>query len=159
MIWTAGFRSAVISPYEQIQLTEPRDFAGQTVRQALHMAGGGDREETGLATYSHKPMETAHIADGNHVASPVLPGAEQEEARFYVSGVDVFAPDDTAIAVAFGDSWFEGVGSTPPWTSSTGASTGDGSSTRASPETASCGTRSASTRWHASTATSSRYPA
>ncbi|WP_336216136.1 SGNH/GDSL hydrolase family protein [Nonomuraea sp. LPB2021202275-12-8] len=180
MIWTAGFRTAVISPYEQIQLTEPRGFANQTVRQVLHMAGGGERlrirltnlygrtpltiaaataatehgqaaltfdgaerltippgeeavgdpmdlpiapgadlflslylpQETGLATYSHKPMETAHIVAGNHVTSPALPGAEQVEARFYVSGVDVLTPDDTTIAVAFGDSWFEGVGST-----------------------------------------------
>jgi lysophospholipase L1-like esterase len=69
-------------------------------------------EETGLATYSHKPMETAHIVGGNHVTSPAVPEAEQVEARFYVSGVDVLTPDDTAIAVAFGDSWFEGVGST-----------------------------------------------
>ncbi|SEF69512.1 Lysophospholipase L1 [Thermomonospora echinospora] len=180
MIWTAGFRTAVISPYEQIQLSEPRGFADQTVRQVLHMAGGGELlrvrltnrygrtpltiaaaraatehgqavltfdgaegvtippgeeavgdpvdlpvapgadlllslyfpEETGLATYSHMPMETAHIVGGNHVASPALPDAEQVEARFYVSGVDVLTPDDTAIAVAFGDSWFEGVGST-----------------------------------------------
>ena len=180
MIWTAGFRTAVISPYERIQLTEPRGFADQTVRQVLHMAGGGDRlrvrltnrygrtpltiaaataatghgqaavtfdgaerltippgeeaagdpvdlpvapgadlllslylpEETGLATYSHKPMETAQVVGGNHVTAPALPEAEQVEARFYVSGVDVLAPDDTAIAVAFGDSWFEGVGST-----------------------------------------------
>ena len=180
MIWTAGFRSAVISPYEQIQLNEPRGFADQTVRQVLHMAGGGERlrvrltnrygrtpltiaaataateygqasltfdgaarliippgeeavgdpidlpvapgadltlslylpEETGLATYSHMPMEIAQIVGGNHVTSPALPGAEQVEARFYVSGVDMLAPDDTAIAVAFGDSWFEGVGST-----------------------------------------------
>lgn len=58
------------------------------------------------------PMETAHIIGGDHVTSSVLPAAEQVEARFYVSGVDVLAPDDTAIAVAFGDSWFEGVGST-----------------------------------------------
>src|SRR4051812_40606672 len=57
-------------------------------------------------------METAHIVGGNHVTSPALPGAEQVEARFYVSGVDVLAPDDTAIAVAFGDFWFEAVGST-----------------------------------------------
>jgi len=57
-------------------------------------------------------METAHIVSGNHVTSPALPEAEQVEARFYVSGVDVLTPDDTAIAVAFGDSWFEGVGST-----------------------------------------------
>ncbi|WP_204358514.1 GDSL-type esterase/lipase family protein [Streptosporangium sp. 'caverna'] len=180
MIWTAGFRTAVISPYEQIQLTQPRGFADQTVRQVLHMAGGGERlrirltnrygrtpliiaaataatehgraaltfdgaetvtlppgdeivgdpmdlpvasgadlllslylpQETGLATYSHMPMETAHIVGGNHVASPALPVTEQVEARFYVSGVDVLTPDDTAIAVAFGDSWFEGVGST-----------------------------------------------
>ena len=180
MFWTAGFRTAVISPYEQIQLTEPRGFADQTVRQVLHLAGGGERlrvrltnrygrapltigaataatghgqatltfdgagkltippgdeaasdpidlpaapgadlalslylpEETGLATYSHRPMETAHIVRGNHVTSATLPDAELVEARFYVSGVDVLAPDDTAIAVAFGDSWFEGVGST-----------------------------------------------
>ena len=43
MIWTAGFRTAVISPYEQIQLTEARGFADQAVRQVLHMAGGGER--------------------------------------------------------------------------------------------------------------------
>jgi hypothetical protein len=49
-------------------------------------------------------METAHIVGGDHVTSSVLPAAEQVEARFYVSGVDVLAPDDTAIAVAFGDS-------------------------------------------------------
>ncbi|MDF5754376.1 GDSL-type esterase/lipase family protein [Spongiactinospora sp. TRM90649] len=180
MNWTAGFRSAVISPYEQLKLAEPRGFAGQTVRQVLHMAGGGERlrvrltnrygrapltiaaaraatehgqagltfggadktvippgeeavsdpvelsvapgadltlslylpEETGLATYSHMPMETAHVAAGDHVASPELPGAEPVDARFYVSGVDVPAPGGTGIAVAFGDSWFEGVGST-----------------------------------------------
>ncbi|GAA4261644.1 GDSL-type esterase/lipase family protein [Dactylosporangium darangshiense] len=180
MIWTAGFRTAVISPYEQIQLSEPRGFADQTVRQVLHMAGGGERlrvrltnrygrgpltvgaatvaaehrqaaltfdgaerltvapgeeavsdpvdlpvgpgtdlilslyllGETGLATYSHKPAETAHIVGGNHVTSVELPEAEQVEGRFFVSGIDVLTPDDTAIAVAFGDSWFEGVGST-----------------------------------------------
>jgi lysophospholipase L1-like esterase len=178
--WKAGFRTAVISPYERIKLTEPRGFADQTVRQVLHMAGGGELlrvrltnlygrtpltiaaaaaatehgqadltvdgaarlvippgeeivsdpmdlsvasgddlflslylpEETGLATYSHRPMETAHIVGGNHVRSPTLPEAERVEARFYVSGVDVLTSDDPPIAVAFGDSWFEGVGST-----------------------------------------------
>lgn len=180
MFWTAGFRTGVISPHERIQLSEPRGFSDQTVRQVLRMAGGGERlrvrltnlygrtplaiaaasaatedgaatltfdgaeklvvppgatatsdvvdlsvaagtdlvlslylpEETGLATYSHKPAETAQVAAGNHVSSPALPDAERVEGRFYVSGVDVFVPDDTAIAVAFGDSWFEGVGST-----------------------------------------------
>ncbi|GAA4463882.1 SGNH/GDSL hydrolase family protein [Phytohabitans houttuyneae] len=180
MSWTAGFRSAVISPYEQIQLSEPRGFADQTVRQVLHMAGGGERvrvhltnrygrapltigaaavatgreqaavlfdgaekltipagqeavsdpvevavaggadlvltlylpERTGLATYSHMPMQVAYVAGGNHVTSAGLPEAEEVEARFYVSGVDVFTPAESPVAVAFGDSWFEGVGST-----------------------------------------------
>jgi lysophospholipase L1-like esterase len=69
-------------------------------------------DETGPATYSHKPMQTAQVTGGNHVASPALPDAEEAEGRYYVAGVDVLAPDDTAIAVAFGDSWFEGVGTT-----------------------------------------------
>jgi lysophospholipase L1-like esterase len=70
------------------------------------------RGETGLATYSHKPAETAYVTGGNLVASAGFPGAEQAEARFYVTGIDVLAPEGTAIAVALGDSWFEGVGST-----------------------------------------------
>ncbi|WP_433315260.1 SGNH/GDSL hydrolase family protein [Micromonospora sp. CA-269861] len=180
MIWTAGFRTAVLSPYEQLQFSEPRSFVDQTVRQVLHLAGGGQAlrlrltnrygrtpltigaatvgvggelvaltvgaaerwvvpageeavtdpvdlpvtagtdlvvslylpERTGLATHSHKPAEVARIAAGNQVRQAVLPGAEQVEARFYISGVDVLTPPGTAIAVAFGDSWFEGVGTT-----------------------------------------------
>ncbi|MFC5750585.1 SGNH/GDSL hydrolase family protein [Actinomadura rugatobispora] len=186
--WAAGFRSAVISPYEKIKLSEPRGFAGQTVRQVLRPAGGGERlrvrltnlygrepltigaariavgkagdeivpetdtalrfagseqvtipaggeldsdpvdlavaagtdlalslylpHETGLATYSHMPMRTAYVADGNLASATGLPGAERVEARFYVTGIDVLAPEGSAVAVAFGDSWFEGVGST-----------------------------------------------
>ncbi|MBH1937622.1 SGNH/GDSL hydrolase family protein [Streptomyces sp. AV19] len=185
--WVAGFRSAVISPYEEIRLNEPRGFRDQTVRQVLRMAGGGERirvrlsnrygrapltvgearvagrggregtalrfggsgrvtvppgaevvsdpaglavragtdlllslylpEETGPATYSHMPMETAYVAAGNRAGAAELPGAERVEARFYVTGVDVFVAEAKAtkapgIAVAFGDSWFEGVGTT-----------------------------------------------
>ncbi|MFB4317410.1 GDSL-type esterase/lipase family protein [Actinomadura sp. 21ATH] len=186
--WVAGFRTGVISPYEEIKLAEPRGFAGQTVRQVLRMAGGGERlrvrlsnrygrdalrigaarvalrkagdeivpetdtgvrfsgadevtvpaggevvsdpvdmavaaggelalslylpGETGLATYSHQPMATAFVADGNLASAAALPGAERAAARFYVTGVDVLAPEGTAVAVAFGDSWFEGVGTT-----------------------------------------------
>ncbi|MFI0355864.1 SGNH/GDSL hydrolase family protein [Actinomadura sp. 9N407] len=186
--WVAGFRTAVISPYEEIKLAAPRGFNGQTVRQVLRMAGGGERlrvrlsnrygrdpleigsarvavresedeivpgsdtglrfsgaaqvtvpaggdvvsdpvempvkagvelalslylpGETGLATYSHQPMQTAFVADGDLTSAPGLPQAERVQARFYVTGVDVLAPEGTAIAVAFGDSWFEGFGTT-----------------------------------------------
>ncbi|MEW2033059.1 GDSL-type esterase/lipase family protein [Streptomyces roseifaciens] len=186
--WVAGFRSAVISPYEEIRLTEPRGFDDQTVRQVLYMAGGGEQirvrlsnrygrapltvaearvaerktadeivaetdtcvrfdgsaqvtvpaggevvsdpvglsvragadlvlslylpAQTGPATYSHMPVETAYVTGGNRAGASALPGAEQVQARFYVTGIDVLAPEGTAVAVAFGDSWFEGVGTT-----------------------------------------------
>ncbi|MCP2257682.1 Lysophospholipase L1 [Streptoalloteichus tenebrarius] len=186
--WVAGFRSAVISPDESVRFNEPRGFHDQTVRQVLHMAGGGERvrvrlsnrygrspltvgvarlaergiadqivtetdvvlrfdgsrrvtvppggevvsdpvelavragddlvlslhlpEETGLATFSHMPVETAHVADGDQTGAANLVGAEEVEGRFFVTGVDVLAPEGAGVAVAFGDSWFEGVGST-----------------------------------------------
>ncbi|GAA4064983.1 SGNH/GDSL hydrolase family protein [Actinomadura miaoliensis] len=189
MRWVAGFRSALVGPYEQIRLAQPRGFAGQTVRQALRLAGGGerlrvrlsnrygrepltvgaarvavrkagdeivpetDREvrfggagqvtvpaggevvsdpvglavaagadlalslflpgETEPATYTGFAGETAYVSDGDLVSAAALPGAEQVDGRFYATGVDVLAPEGPRIAVAFGDSWFEGVGTTP----------------------------------------------
>ncbi|WP_030660549.1 GDSL-type esterase/lipase family protein [Streptomyces rimosus] len=186
--WVAGFRSAVISPYEKVQLNQPQGFHDQTVRQVLHLAGGGERirvhlsnrygrasltiadarvalrkhadeivteadtglrfegaghvtvpagaevvsdpvdlpvqagsdlvlslhlpDGTGPATYAHMPAESAYIAGGNRAGAAALPGAEQVHGRFYVTGVDVLTAQDTAVTVAFGDSWFEGVGTT-----------------------------------------------
>jgi len=74
---------------------------------SLHLPG-----ETGPATYSHISRSTAFIAEGDATAAADLPDAEQVESRFYVTGVDVLAPAGTQVAVAFGDSWFEGVGTT-----------------------------------------------
>ncbi|MEV0297166.1 GDSL-type esterase/lipase family protein [Nocardia sp. NPDC050710] len=186
--WVAGFRSAVIDPAEQIKLADSRAFADETVRQVLHLDGGGDQirvrlsnrygrtpltigaarvalrksadqiasetdtalrfggaervsipvgaelisdpvdlpvaagtdltlslylpESTGLATFSHGPREIAYVTSGNAAAELALPGATEVPLRFFVTGVDVLAPADTPIGVAFGDSWFEGVGTT-----------------------------------------------
>ncbi|MFD5174910.1 GDSL-type esterase/lipase family protein [Nocardia sp. NPDC058379] len=184
--WVAGFRSGVISPDEQIKLAESRSFSDETVRQVLHMAGGGDavrvrltnrygsaplviggarlaaRKEgsaitadvevrfdgapitviepgaelvsdplelavaagddlllslylpgpTGPATFSHQPGEIAYLAAGDRTADVELPGAQEVPFRFFVTGVDVLTSAQTPVAVAFGDSWFEGVGTT-----------------------------------------------
>ncbi|WP_435590444.1 GDSL-type esterase/lipase family protein [Nocardia sp. bgisy118] len=186
--WVAGFRSAVISPYERIKLTDSHEFTDQTLRQVLRMAGGGEQirirltnrygrtplvigaarialrktadeivqetdrevrfagaarvtvpaggevlsdpidlavdagddllfslylpEPTGPATFSHMPTEIAYAASGDHTGATGMPDAQEIPCRFFVSGVDVLAPAGTDIAVAFGDSWFEGVGST-----------------------------------------------
>ncbi|MGW0245604.1 GDSL-type esterase/lipase family protein [Nocardia goodfellowii] len=184
--WVAGFRSAVISPYEQIKFADSRAFADQTLRQVLHLAGGGEQlrvrltnrygreplvvgavrvaerkaaaeivaesdrpvlfdgvdrlvipvgeeavsdpvdlavtagtdlllsiylpEPTGLATFSHQPIEIAYLTAGNETAALAPSDSEEIPARFFVTGVDVRA--DSPVVVAFGDSWFEGVGTT-----------------------------------------------
>ncbi|MEV8634888.1 SGNH/GDSL hydrolase family protein [Streptosporangium sp. NPDC051023] len=186
--WVAAFRSAVISPSGEISFKESRSFADQTLRQILHLDGGGAAlrvrltnrygtrpltvaaarvavrksggeivaetdtelrfggetettipaggqivsdpvelavgagtdlvlslylpEETGLATFSHQPAETGYVTAGNAVSDVAFPEAEEVDSRFYVTGVDVLVPEGTTVAVAFGDSWFEGVGST-----------------------------------------------
>ncbi|WP_063824623.1 GDSL-type esterase/lipase family protein [Nocardia pseudovaccinii] len=186
--WVAGFRSTLVDPTERIRLAEPRGFADETVRQVLHLVGGGEQlrvrltnrygatpvtigaariavrksgaeivaetdtelrfdgevsvtipagadivsdpvefattagtdlvlsiylpEETGLAPFSHLPMESGFVAAGDQVAALALSEAEETTSRFYVTGVDVLTTTNGPIVVAFGDSWFEGVGST-----------------------------------------------
>ncbi|WP_433524736.1 GDSL-type esterase/lipase family protein [Nocardia pseudovaccinii] len=186
--WVAGFRSTLVDPTERIRLAEPRGFADETVRQVLHLVGGGEQlrvrltnrygatpvtigaariavrksgaeivaetdtelrfdgevsatlpagadlvsdpvdfattagtdlalsiylpEETGLAPFSHLPMESGFVAAGDQVAALALSEAGETTSRFYVTGVDVLTTTNGPIVVAFGDSWFEGVGST-----------------------------------------------
>ncbi|MEU0844632.1 GDSL-type esterase/lipase family protein [Streptomyces sp. NPDC005962] len=81
--------------------------AGTDLVLSLYLPG-----DTGPATYSHTTVETAYVADGNRAGATSLPGAEQVQAGFYVTGVDVLAEQDTPLTVAFGDSWFEGFGTT-----------------------------------------------
>ncbi|TDE23817.1 SGNH/GDSL hydrolase family protein [Nonomuraea mesophila] len=91
-------------------VSDPVDLpveAGTPLSLSLYLPG-----ETELATFSHQPMEIAYVVEGDQVSARALPGAEEVAARFYVSGLDVPALEGTAIAVAFGDSWFEGVGTT-----------------------------------------------
>jgi lysophospholipase L1-like esterase len=186
--WIAGFRASVIDPHGDRLLASPRGFADQTVRQVLHLAGGGaqlrvrlsnrygrtplvlgpvrvalrkaeaaivpetdtavrfggrDRvvvapgaeivsddvalvvrpgddlalslylpEPTGLADFAQDPREAGYLIAGNRTADADLEDAEQFGQRFYVTGVDVLADAATPVVVAFGDSWFEGTGST-----------------------------------------------
>ncbi|MGW1996242.1 hypothetical protein [Embleya sp. NPDC001921] len=49
------------------------------------------------------------MAPGNAVSASFA-DAEEAANRYFVAGVDVLVAEGTAIAVAFGDSWFEGGG-------------------------------------------------
>ncbi|MFG2982254.1 GDSL-type esterase/lipase family protein [Streptomyces sp. NPDC048258] len=179
----------MISPYETLQLAESRGFDDQTIRQILHLDGGGSAlrirlsnrygkkpltvaaariavrtegsgideatdtelrfdaatrvtipvgaeilsdpvrqavragqdlalslylpEDTGLATFAMHGGEIGYATPGDAVSAPTIDDAEELATRYFVTGVDVLAPEGTAIAVAFGDSWFEGTGTTP----------------------------------------------
>ncbi|MFI6868214.1 GDSL-type esterase/lipase family protein [Nocardia sp. NPDC050406] len=186
--WVAGFRTALVNPDERIQLAEPRGFADQTLRQVLHLAGGGARlrvrltnryserelvigaariavheaggeimagtdtevrfagaravripaggeaisdpvdlavaaasnlalslylpEPTGPTAYAQLPNDSGWVVSGDRTGGLDLPGAEETTSRFLVTGIDVLAPAHTPVWVAFGDSWFQGTGST-----------------------------------------------
>ncbi|MFH8611150.1 GDSL-type esterase/lipase family protein [Streptomyces sp. NPDC018029] len=72
-------------------------------------------DDTGLSTYSAVPLRTGYAVPGNALTAPTLDGTEGLEelvTRHFISGADVLAPAGTRIAVAFGDSWFEGTGTT-----------------------------------------------
>ncbi|MET8688660.1 GDSL-type esterase/lipase family protein [Streptomyces sp. NPDC004732] len=72
-------------------------------------------DDTGLSTYSIVPLRTGYTVPGNALTAPTLDGTEGLEelaTRHFISGADVLAPTGTRIAVAFGDSWFDGNGTT-----------------------------------------------
>ncbi|WP_330228382.1 GDSL-type esterase/lipase family protein [Nocardia sp. NBC_00508] len=99
----------VVPPGGEV-VSDPVEFtasAGAELALSLYLPG-----PTGLATFSQEPGEIAYVAAGNVASDAVLATAEEVPARFYVVGVDVLAPAGTPVAVAFGDSWFEGAGTT-----------------------------------------------
>ncbi|MEV0281278.1 GDSL-type esterase/lipase family protein [Streptomyces sp. NPDC050610] len=105
----AGAGHVTVLAGEEV-VSDPADLsarAGAELVLSLHLP-----QDTGLATYSHMPAETAYVAGGNQAGSASLSGTEQVHGRFYVTGVGVLTAENAAVAVAFGDSWFAGVGTT-----------------------------------------------
>ncbi|MFJ2666809.1 GDSL-type esterase/lipase family protein [Nocardia fluminea] len=91
-------------------VSDPVDLAvvaGEDLLLSLYIP-----ESTGLATFSHQPGEIAYIVPGDHTADVELASAHEVPLRFFVTGIDVLVTDPAPVAVAFGDSWFEGVGTT-----------------------------------------------
>ncbi len=55
---------------------------------------------------------TSYLVDGNHVSAADLPDAKTVEHWYFISGVDVTAPEDAAAIVTLGDSITDGHAST-----------------------------------------------
>lgn len=82
--------------------------AGEELTISLYLPG-----DTGLSTYSAVPYDLGHAVPGNQLSAEHLHNAEELPTGHFLTGVDVLAPADTRIAVAFGDSWIEGAFTTP----------------------------------------------
>jgi lysophospholipase L1-like esterase len=82
--------------------------AGQELALSLHLPG-----DTGPTTFSPVAHDIGHAAPGSRLDAEVLDGAEEFSTGHLLAGVDVLAPADTRIVVAFGDSWIEGAATTP----------------------------------------------
>ncbi|MEC3917124.1 GDSL-type esterase/lipase family protein [Nocardia sp. CDC160] len=68
--------------------------------------------ESALPAFAQFPVESAWISTGDRTGDAAPSDAEETAARFFLTGIDVAVDSEAPVLVAFGDSWFEGVGST-----------------------------------------------
>ncbi|APA95523.1 GDSL-type esterase/lipase family protein [Nocardia seriolae] len=68
--------------------------------------------EPALPAFAQFPVETSWITTGDRTGDAAPSDAEETAARFFLTGIDVAADSEAPVLVAFGDSWFEGAGST-----------------------------------------------
>jgi len=58
-------------------------------------------------------LHTTYVASGDATGKTVLAGATKAQSWYWISSIDVLAPADSALIVAFGDSITDGATSTP----------------------------------------------
>jgi len=106
----SGTPTATIPVGEEL-LSDPVERpvnAGEELTLTLYLPG-----DTGPTTFTPVPYDIGHAVPGNQLDAEVLNDAEEFTTGHLLTGVDVLAPTDTRIAVAFGDSWIEGAATTP----------------------------------------------
>jgi lysophospholipase L1-like esterase len=70
--------------------------------------------ETGPASMHSTALHTTYISkEGDQTGQPSIPDATTRLSWFWLSGIEVMAPADAAVIVAFGDSITDGSASTP----------------------------------------------
>jgi lysophospholipase L1-like esterase len=106
----SGTPTATIPVGEEL-LSDPVErpvTTGEELTLTLYLPG-----DTGPTTFSPVPYDIGHAVPGNQLDAELLLDAEEFTTGHLLTGVDVLAPADTRIAVAFGDSWIEGAATTP----------------------------------------------
>jgi lysophospholipase L1-like esterase len=106
----AGAETVTVPPGEEV-VSDPVEgpvTAGEELALSLYLPG-----DTGLTTYSAIPYDVGHAVPGEQLTAESLDESDELITGHLVTGIDVLAPEDTRIAVAFGDSWIEGMATTP----------------------------------------------
>ncbi|WP_228566012.1 GDSL-type esterase/lipase family protein [Nocardia sp. SYP-A9097] len=103
---------------EQVRIPAGADLISDPVE--LSVAAGDELalslylpEPTGFAAFAHLPAQPGWITPGDRTGDATWSEADETGSRFFLTGIDVLTEADAPVLVAFGDSWFEGVGSTP----------------------------------------------
>ncbi|MFE7836822.1 GDSL-type esterase/lipase family protein [Streptomyces sp. NPDC057474] len=106
----AGAENVTIPAGEEI-ISDPVEgtvTAGEELALSLYLPG-----DTGLTTHSAIPYDIGHAVPGDQLTAESLDESDELITGHFVTGIDVLAPESTRIAVAFGDSWIEGMATTP----------------------------------------------
>jgi lysophospholipase L1-like esterase len=109
---TFGGASAVKIAPGAVVVSDPVDLAIPPltdVAVSLYFPG-----ETGPPTTHARGLKTTYISsDGNHAGSPAIPVASTQLSYYWLAAIEVDAPSDARVIVAFGDSITDGSQSTP----------------------------------------------
>jgi lysophospholipase L1-like esterase len=106
----AGAETVTVPPGEEI-ISDPVEgtvTAGEELALSLYLPG-----DTGLTTHTAIPYDVGHAVPGDQLTAASLDESDELVTGHFITGIDVLAPDSTRIAVAFGDSWIEGMATTP----------------------------------------------
>jgi lysophospholipase L1-like esterase len=109
---TFGGASAVKVAPGAVVVSDPVDLVIpplSDVAVSLYFPG-----ETCPPTTHARGLKTTYIStDGNHVATPTIPIASTQLSYYFLAAIEVDAPSDGRVIVAFGDSITDGSQSTP----------------------------------------------
>ncbi|MFE3223338.1 GDSL-type esterase/lipase family protein [Nocardia sp. NPDC059228] len=90
-------------------VSDPVDLA---VEAGTELALSVYLPEPALPAFAQFPVESSWISAGDRTGDAAPSDAEETAARFLLTGIDVAVDSEVPVLVAFGDSWFEGFGST-----------------------------------------------
>ncbi len=109
---TFGGRSAVVVPVGAEMVSDPVRFsvaARSNLTVTVYLASG--QSSTNITSHPGS-RTTSYLIAGDHVTDPDLVGATTATHWYFLSGLEVREPADTAAAVVLGDSLTDGRGST-----------------------------------------------